>query len=43
MEMKFGAKTREQGRSGHGIDTQRAAVARFAEVEGFEIVAERQQ
>jgi DNA invertase Pin-like site-specific DNA recombinase len=32
--------TREQGRSGLGIDGQRAAVARFAAAEGFEIVAE---
>ena len=32
--------TREQGRSGLGIDAQRAAVARFAEAEGFEIIAE---
>ncbi len=32
--------TRDQGRSGLGIDAQRAAVARFAEAEGFEIVAE---
>ena len=32
--------TREQGRSGLGIDAQRAAVARFAEAEAFEIVAE---
>ena len=32
--------TREQGRSGLGIDAQRAAVTRFAETEGFEVVAE---
>ncbi len=32
--------TREQGRSGLGIDAQRAVVIRFAEAEGFEIVAE---
>ena len=32
--------TREQGRSGLGIDAQRAAVARFAEAEGFEVVGE---
>ena len=30
----------EQGRSGLGIEAQRAAVVRFAEAEGFEIVAE---
>jgi hypothetical protein len=27
--------TREQGRSGLGIEAQRAAIARFAEAEGF--------
>jgi DNA invertase Pin-like site-specific DNA recombinase len=32
--------TREQGRSGLGIDAQRAAIARFAQVEGFDVVAE---
>ena len=32
--------TREQGRSGLGIEAQREALARFAEVEGFEVVAE---
>jgi DNA invertase Pin-like site-specific DNA recombinase len=32
--------TREQGRSGLGLDAQRAAVARFAEVEGFTVAAE---
>src|SRR5664279_1700587 len=36
----FRVSTREQGRSGLGIDAQRAAVARFAEAEGFEIIAE---
>jgi DNA invertase Pin-like site-specific DNA recombinase len=32
--------TRGQGKSGLGLDAQRAAVARFAKDEGFEIVAE---
>jgi DNA invertase Pin-like site-specific DNA recombinase len=32
--------TREQGRSGLGIDAQRAAVARFCEAESFQPVAE---
>jgi DNA invertase Pin-like site-specific DNA recombinase len=32
--------TKEQGRSGLGIEAQRAAVVRFAEVEGFGIAAE---
>ena len=31
---------REQGRSGLGIEAQRQAIARFAESEGFEVVAE---
>ncbi len=36
----FRVSTREQGRSGLGLEAQRAAVARFADSEGFEIVAE---
>jgi DNA invertase Pin-like site-specific DNA recombinase len=32
--------TREQGRSGLGLDAQRVAIARFAAAEGFEIAAE---
>ena len=33
--------THRQGRSGLGIEAQREAIARFAETEGFSIVAER--
>ena len=36
----YRVSAREQGRSGLGIDAQRAAVARFAKAEGFEVVAE---
>ena len=32
--------TKEQGRSGLGIEAQREAVARFAAVEGFQVAAE---
>ena len=32
--------TARQGRSGLGLEAQREAIARFAEAEGFEIVAE---
>lgn len=35
----YPVSTREQGKSGLGIDAQRAAVARFAEAEGFDHVA----
>jgi hypothetical protein len=36
----YRVSAREQGKSGLGIDAQRAAVARFAEAEGFDLVAE---
>jgi DNA invertase Pin-like site-specific DNA recombinase len=32
--------TSQQGRSGLGIEAQRTTLARFAETEGFEIIAE---
>jgi DNA invertase Pin-like site-specific DNA recombinase len=32
--------TAKQGRSGLGLEAQKAALARFAEAEGFQIVAE---
>jgi DNA invertase Pin-like site-specific DNA recombinase len=36
----YRVSTHEQGRSGLGFDAQRAAVALFAEAEGFEVFAE---
>ena len=36
----YRVSTREQGRSGLGLDAQRSAIARFAEAEGFEVAAE---
>ena len=36
----YRVSTREQGRSGLGLESQRAAVLRFAEAEGFDIAAE---
>ena len=36
----YRVSTREQGRSGLGIEAQKAAVANFAEAEGFEVLGE---
>lgn len=36
----YRVSTREQGRSGLGVEAQRQALARFAQAEAFEIVAE---
>src|SRR5580704_14019226 len=36
----YRVSTRGQGRSGLGLDAQRATVRRFAAVEGFEVAAE---
>ena len=35
----YGVSTQRQGRSGLGIEAQRSAVQRFAEVEGITITA----
>jgi DNA invertase Pin-like site-specific DNA recombinase len=36
----YRVSTARQGRSGLGIEAQRAAVARFAETEGYTLIAE---
>jgi DNA invertase Pin-like site-specific DNA recombinase len=36
----YRVSTREQGRSGLGIEAQRQAIVRFAQSEGFEVIAE---
>ena len=36
----YRVSTARQGRSGLGIEAERAAVARFAEVEGYTLLAE---
>ena len=36
----YRVSTREQGRSGLGLEAQRAAILRFVEIEGLEIVTE---
>ena len=36
----YRVSTQQQGRSGLGIEAQKAAIARFAEAEGIEVVGE---
>jgi DNA invertase Pin-like site-specific DNA recombinase len=39
----YRVSTREQGRSGLGLEAQRETVARFAAAEGLEVIAEFDQ